>query len=130
MLDASAIFVSTRRRMPASVCWPVTWPLVYVVVVLPHPICILINGADSLLHRYSLHSPSSANTIRSWILDTYRKSQKHDQLDGLHGETMCTNSSEVGVTEEMLRKLTKQVEEMEVVGENVRDILNPDIAEN
>jgi hypothetical protein len=92
------------------------------VVVPPHPICILINGEVSLLHRYFTPFALLREHKSIVLLDTYRQSQVHDQLDRRDREMICTSGSEVGVTEEMRSELTKHVEEMMVSGQNIRDI--------
>jgi hypothetical protein len=58
---------------------------------------MLTDGADCLL-----------------VMRLYRRSSGHTKR--------YTSSSEVGVTEEMLRELMKHMEEMEAGGENVNDI--------
>jgi hypothetical protein len=83
--------------MPVSACWPVTCPHVYVRVVLPQLVCILADGADFLL-----------------VMRLYRRSS--GQRKGY------TSSSEVGVTDKMLRELMKHMEEMEAGGDNVTGI--------
>jgi hypothetical protein len=70
---------------------------VYVLVVLPHLVCILADGADCLL-----------------VLRLYRRSSGHMKR--------YTSSSEFGETEKILRGLMKHMEETEPGGDNVRDI--------
>jgi len=106
--------------MSASAFWPVTWPLVYVFVVLPpfdtnsYRWCKL---PLTLLNPYICHS-LLRQFDRGTSIRTRNRKCTFNRTDRTKTRHICTSSSEASVIKKMLRGLIKQVEEMEAGGES------------